>query len=136
MAKIYFDTGALVKLYIVEPGSTFVQNKARRAEVIPINPLQETELRKAMRRSLDNFDEDLATGVFTRETPEWPWIYRRADLLARQYTPRFLCRTLDILHVAAAELCGADQIVTGDQRQQKLAKAIGMAVVKVPAAGR
>ncbi len=40
MAKIYFDTGALVKLYIVEPGSTFVQNKARRAEVIPINPLQ------------------------------------------------------------------------------------------------
>ena len=150
MAKIYFDTGALVKLYIVEPGSTFVQNKARRAEVIPINPLQETELRNAilaaggrrsiarnaMRRSLDNFDEDLATGVFTRETPEWPWIYRRADLLARQYTPRFLCRTLDILHVAAAELCGADQIVTGDQRQQKLAKAIGMAVVKVPAAGR
>ena len=136
MAKVYFDTGALVKLYIVEPGSTFVQNKARRAEVIPINPLQETELRKAMRRSLDTFDEDLATGVFTRETPEWPWIYRRADLLARQYTPRFLCRTLDILHVAAAELCGADQIVTGDQRQQKLAKAIGMAVVKVPTAGR
>jgi hypothetical protein len=38
--------------------------------------------------------------------------------------------------VAAAELSGADQIVTGDQRQQKLAKAIGMAVVKVPAAGR
>lgn len=150
VAKVYFDSGALVKLYIVEPGSTFVQNKARRAEVIPINPLQETELRnailaaggrrsiarEAMRRSLDNFEEDLATGVFIRETPEWPWIYRRADLLARQYTPRFLCRTLDILHVAAAELCGADQIVTGDQRQQKLAKAIGMAVVKVPTAGR
>ena len=150
MAKVYFDTGALVKLYIVEPGSVFVQNRAQRAGVIPINPLQETELRnailaaggrrvigrEAMRRSLDNLDEDLSTGVFTRETPEWPWIYRRADLLARQYTPRFLCRALDILHVAAAELSGADQIVTGDQRQQKLAKAIGISVVKVPSTGR
>ena len=150
MAKVYFDTGALVKLYVVEHGSTFVQNRARRAGVIPINPLQETELRnailaaggrrtisrEAMRRSLGNLDEDLEAGVFTRETPDWAWIYRRADLLAHQYTPRFLCRTLDILHVAAAELSGADQIVTGDQRQQKLAKAIGMSVVKVPATDR
>jgi len=33
MAKVYFDTGALVKLYIVEPGSAFVQNRAQRAGV-------------------------------------------------------------------------------------------------------
>lgn len=150
MVKVYFDTGALVKLYVVEQGSTFVQQRARRAGVIPLNPLQETELRnallaaggrrmisrEAMQRSLANLDEDLQIGVFTRETPDWAWIHRRADLLAHQYTPRFLCRTLDILHVAAAELSGAGQIVTGDQRQQKLAKAIGMSVIKVPATGR
>lgn len=150
MARVYFDTGALVKLYVVEPGSAFVQTMARRAGIIGLNPLQETELRnailaagggriigrEAMRRSLANLDEDLETGVFTRETPDWAWIYRRADLLARQYTARFLCRTLDILHVAAAELSGADRILTGDHRQQKLAKAIGMPVVKLPAAGR
>lgn len=147
MAKTYFDTGALVKLYIVENGSTFVQNLARRSGVIGLNPLQETELRNAIlaasgrqtisreaaRRSLDNLDEDLQTGVFFRESPDWTWIYRRADLMARQYTPRFLCRTLDILHVAAAELSCADRIVTGDQRQQKLARAIGLKVLKIPA---
>lgn len=147
MAKTYFDTGALLKLYIVERGSEFVQKVARRGGTIGINPLQETELRNAIlaaegrktisrgaaRRSLENFEEDLQTGVFLRELPEWPWIHRRADLMARQYTPRFLCRTLDILHVAAAELSGAGSIVTGDQRQQKLARAVGLRVIKVPA---
>lgn len=147
MAKTYFDTGALVKLYIVERGSDFVQNIARRTGAIGINPLQETELRNAIlaaegrrtinreaaRRSLDNLEEDLQTGVFIRESPEWAWIYRRADIIARQYTPRFLCRTLDILHIAAAELSGAERIITGDQRQQKLARALGLKVVKVPA---
>lgn len=147
MTRTYFDTGALVKLYIVERGSDFVQNIARRTGAIGINPLQETELRNAIlaaggrrtvsreaaRRSLDNLEEDLQTGVFTRESPEWAWIYRRADIIARQYTPRFLCRTLDIVHIAAAELSGAERIVTGDQRQQKLAKAIGLKVAKVPA---
>lgn len=147
MAKTYFDTGALVKLYIVEQGSEFVQNVARRVGVIHINPLQETELRNAIlaaegrrtisreaaRRSLDNLEEDVQAGVFFRESPDWAWIYRRANLMARQYTPRFLCRTLDILHVAAAELSGAERIVTGDQRQQKLARAVGLKVVKIPA---
>jgi predicted nucleic acid-binding protein len=136
-----------VKLYVVENGSSFVQNLARRSGVIGLNPLQETELRNAIlaaggrrtitreaaRRSLENLDEDLQTGIFYRESPDWAWIYRRADLMARQYTARFLCRTLDILHVAAAELSGADRIVTGDKRQQRLAKAVGLKVVKVPA---
>lgn len=146
MAKTYFDTGALLKLYIVERGSDFVQSIARRTGAIGINPLQETELRNAIlaaegrrtisreaaRRSLENLDEDLQSGVFIRESLDWSWIYRRANLMARQYTPRFLCLTLDILHVAAAEMTGADRLVTGDQRQQKLARAVGLKVVKVP----
>jgi predicted nucleic acid-binding protein len=147
MAKTYFDTGALVKLYIVESGSNFVQNLAQRGGVIGLNQLQETELRNAIlaasgrrtisreaaRRSLENLDEDIETGVFFRESPDWAWVYRRADLMARQHTARFLCRTLDILHIAAAELSGADRILTGDTRQQKLARAVGLKVVKFPA---
>jgi predicted nucleic acid-binding protein len=147
MAKHYLDTGALVKLYIVEPGSTFVQERVRRAEELPLNALQETEVRNAilaaggrrvisrdaMKRTLANFDEDARSGVFAREDPDWAWLWRRADLLARQHTPRILCRTLDILHVAAAELCRADQFLTGDHRQQRLAKAAGLSVIKIPA---
>ena len=104
------------------PGSTGLAAEGRR-----------TISREAARRSLENFDEDLQSGVFIRESLDWSWIYRRANLMARQYTPRFLCRTLDILHVAAAEMTGADRLVTGDQRQQKLARAVGLKVVKIPA---
>jgi predicted nucleic acid-binding protein len=146
MATLYLDTGALVKLYIVEDGSAFVQKRAAQARAILVNPLQETELRNAIlaaggrrtitpqaaRDTLANFDEDLAAGYFTREQPDWPKLWGRADELARRHTPRLLCRTLDILHVAAAEQCGADQIITGDQRQQRLAKAINLPVIKIP----
>lgn len=147
MATIYFDTGALVKLYIAEAASDFVQRAARRAGAVTINPLQETELRnailaaagrsvisrEAMEQSLANLDEDIASGVLSRVTIDWTSVHRRADQLARQFTPRFLCRTLDILHVACAESSGADQILTGDRRQQQLAKAIGLSVRKLPA---
>jgi hypothetical protein len=126
----------------VENGSTSVQNIARRTGIIGVNQLHNAILaaggrrtisREAALRSLENLEEDLQNGVFFRELPDWAWIHRRANLLARQYTLRFLCRTHDILHVAAAELSGAECIVTGDQRQQKLARAVGLKVVKVPA---
>jgi hypothetical protein len=35
MAKVYFDTGALIKLYICELGSAFVQSHAIEAASIP-----------------------------------------------------------------------------------------------------
>jgi predicted nucleic acid-binding protein len=146
MAKIYFDTGALVKLYIVESGSHFVQKKAQEAKAIPLNPLQDTELRNAIlaaggrqtidqgavRQTLANLDEDIRQGFFCSETPDWPWIWQRANLLARQYTPTLLCRTLDILHVAAAEFSAVDEVVTGDLRQYRLCQAVDLAVTAIP----
>ncbi len=52
MSKVYFDTGALVKLYIFEPGSDFVQRQAQKAKSIPFNQLQETELRNAIHAAI------------------------------------------------------------------------------------
>lgn len=146
MSKVYFDTGALVKLYIVEPGSEFVQRKARAASSIPLNELQETELRNAIHaavgrkaisstagaKALENLDSDLRRGILTHAAVDWPSVWSRAAHLARLHTEKLLCRTLDILHVAAAEACGADLVVTGDARQFKLCKAAGLPVIRVP----
>ncbi|MFM8830163.1 MAG: type II toxin-antitoxin system VapC family toxin [Spartobacteria bacterium] len=146
MSKVYFDTGALVKLYIVEPGSEFVQRKARAASSIPLNQLQETELRNAIHAAVgrnaissiagamarEHLDSDLRAGVLTPAAVDWPPVWLRAAHLARLHTEKLLCRTLDILHVAAAEACGADLVVTGDLRQFKLCKAVGLPVVCVP----
>ena len=48
--------------------------------------------------------------------------------LARKYTPRFGLRTLDVLHVAVAVELKAEQFWTFDDRQAKLAKAVGLKV--------
>ena len=118
----YFDSGAQVKLYIIEPGSEFVQAKAMAAKLIPLNQLQETEVRNVIhaavgrnmvsadgaKRALEHLADDTRAGVLAQESPDWPAILGRAAHLARLHTRRLLCRTLDILHVAAAESSGAD----------------------------
>lgn len=148
MTKVYFDTGALVKLYIVETGSAFVERKAQAASLIPLNQLQETELRNAIHAAvgrktipaaagtlaLEHLDSDLRSGVLATTSIDWGTTWTRATHLARFDTAKILCRTLDILHVAAAESCGADLFVTGDERQFRLCKAVGLPVARVPAA--
>jgi len=143
MSKLYLDTGALVKLYLVEPGTEFVQDKAEKAECLPLNSLQELELRNALlaahgrgwigkdvlRGTLENLEEDIREGYFLRESPDWGLLYKRASVLAKRHTPELLCRTLDILHVAAAEVSEADELLTGDQRQLKLCRVIGFPAV-------
>jgi predicted nucleic acid-binding protein len=148
MAKVYFDTGALVKLYIIETGSAYVERKARAASLIPLHQLQETELRNAIHAAvgrktipaaagalaLEHLDSDLRSGVLATTSIDWGTTWTRAAHLARLHTAKILCRTLDILHVAAAESCGCDLFVTGDERQFRLCKAVGMPVARVPSA--
>lgn len=150
MARIYFDTGALVKLYIVELGSEFVQQKARTASSIPLNELQETELRNAIHAAvgrkaipaaagalaLGHLETDIRTGVLDTSPIDWTAAWSRAAHLARLHTSKILCRTLDILHVACAEACGADFVVTGDERQFRLCKAVGLPAARVPSGDR
>jgi predicted nucleic acid-binding protein len=46
--------------------------------------------------------------------------------LARRYGPRLGVRTLDTLHVACALQLKAERFWTFDERQAKLAKAVGL----------
>ena len=48
--------------------------------------------------------------------------------LARRYGPTLGVRTLDSLHVACALELGADKFWTFDERQAKLAEAVGLDV--------
>jgi hypothetical protein len=49
-----------------------------------------------------------------------------AETYALNHTPDVGCRTLDILHVAAAKLIGATDFCTFDARQSALAGRIGL----------
>ncbi len=148
MLKFYLDTGALVKLYILEPGSEWVQLQISDKCRLVLNPLQQSEMTNAilaaggrgfisssaMRKTLRNFDQDLQEGRFLREMPEWSDVWKRTDQLAREHTPKVLCRTLDILHVAIAGLTGSDVFITGDKRQIALCNKIAIPVREIPPA--
>ena len=40
------------------------------------------------------------------------------------------CRTLDLLHIATAQLCGTSEFITGDVRQAAAARFCGLDVVE------
>lgn len=137
---LYLDTSALVKLYILEPGSEAVQARCQQADELILGPLQETELRNAilaacgrdiidkvtMGKTLNNLEADLAGGAYKRHQPDWPLVWQRSNGLATAHTPEILCRTLDILHVAIAEQAECTLVITGDERQFALCQAIGL----------
>jgi predicted nucleic acid-binding protein len=58
----------------------------------------------------------------------WGRLLKEAESLAEHHTPTTGCRSLDILHVAAALVSGATEFVTFDTRQGRLAQLAGLQV--------
>jgi predicted nucleic acid-binding protein len=144
--EIYFDTGLLVKLYLVEQNSpeatTLIQSHG-----VPICfcGLQQTELRNALYRkcgrgeitrreltvALKDIEADMEVGVL--ETPELDWveIWKIADRLTAKYALTTQCRTLDVLHVAVALQMGVKAFGTTDARQITLARKTGLKIASL-----
>lgn len=141
----YFDTSALVKLYVSEAHSERARREAARAGQISCTPLQTLELQSAIRQlvgrgtlpaaALSLFEQHLEADRRAHRMREVAvdlnGAFRRADRLTRTYTERLLCRTLDVLHVATALELGSKRFVSADDRQLVLAKAAGLAVTDV-----
>jgi hypothetical protein len=58
----------------------------------------------------------------------WEELVREAENLSEHHTPTAGCRSLDVLHVAAAWVLGATDFCTLDTRQGKLAQLAGLHV--------
>ncbi len=78
------------------------------------------------RLASDELERDRGNGLWLdADLPDEVW-ETCADL-ARKYGPKLGVRTLDSLHVAAAIEFGAKAFWTFDERQAKLAAAVGLA---------
>ena len=138
--KIYLDTSALIKLYILETGSVAVDDiTAKNATPLPIWDLHIVEFHNALklkvfRGELDEIETLHLTTLFMARkkagvyyTPE---LDRKdhTDLCIEYTDPSAVlgCRSLDIMHVAAATLFKADRFLTFDSRQAKLANKTGL----------
>ena len=138
----YLDTGCFVKLYYPEPDSAQVIALIQ-GKVVCHTVLHELEFMNALQLKVFTknattaqvaaahalVETDLKAGVLISPSGEWKDILAEAARLAERYTGSVGCRSLDILHCAAAKLLVAAEFVSTDGRQKKLAQAMGLNLV-------
>lgn len=74
-------------------------------------------------------ENDIKAGLLVTRGGLWHRVLVDAESLTNSHTSAIGCRTLDILHVAAARLIGVTEFCTFDVRQAELAKKVGLTVV-------
>ena len=140
----YVDTSAMVRLYYPEPESDWVSAWVREQKhALVYSRLHELWLRNALalkvfRGELEadglagiarTLADDLRAGVLTQPAMDWERVFSEAVRLSGAYAAGIGSRSLDLLHVAAALLCGCRSFLTFDERQRTLAVAAGLLLV-------
>jgi predicted nucleic acid-binding protein len=142
--RLYADPSALRRLYVHDEQSrSFCAWRSRVGDGLPLTLHGRAELVNAIslavfRRdvtpsagaaALADLEADLASGRLALAHPPWRQAFTRAADLSRVHTPRLGTRSLDVLHVASALVLGCRQLVTYDDRQASLGRAVGLRVV-------
>jgi PIN domain len=141
--KSYADTGFLVSLYLNE-ATTITANAAAQAvrQPLPMIPLGFLELRNAFylavfRKQITEatcqtawrrVELDIRNGIYIETAIGQLDLHEKAAQLAQKYTGSIGTRTLDLLHLAAAILVGARQLLSFDERQREAAQREGLRV--------
>lgn len=135
----YVDSSFLVSSYIEDAHSPIVDQRLADAPQIYFTAFNRAELAHAINQQVflkriprsqsqlawSNFERDCSAGLWLRvEFPHSAW-ETCADL-ARRYCPTLGVRTLDSLHVACALELSAEKFWTFDERQARLAEAVGL----------
>jgi predicted nucleic acid-binding protein len=138
--SVYADASFLFSLYAIDTHSRSAAKLLARAKPpLVLSELTQVEFVNALslgvhRRQLSAdeaeeldriFHEDINSGLLiVRELG--PAECANAVELSRKNTPGMGVRTLDVFHVACALTLGAKTFFTFDQRQAKLARAVGL----------
>lgn len=143
--QVYVDPSALSRLYIHQAGSR--EMAAWRAKIsgpLSVTHHGRTEVvnaicRAAFLRQLDEagmadalaeLDGDFAAGHLSQADILWRAALNRAAELSQTHTPKLGTRPLDVLHVACAVELKSHYFLTFDIRQQQLAAAVGVKIIR------
>jgi predicted nucleic acid-binding protein len=143
--KTYVDSSALVAIYVPERFSKTARRSVRAVPQIPFTQLHELEVRNAFellvgralitreecRAIQAQLDADLDSQRLARVSLDLDRVFMSASDLSLTYTAKVLTRSLDLLHVAAAQAMMCRRLVSADDRQLRVAKAAGLAVVDI-----
>ena len=141
----YVDSSALVPAYVPERFSRVAREVLRGLPQVPYTPLHELEVFNAFAllrgRKLITADEhraihtqvqeDVDAQRFVPVALDWASVFETARELSEAHTARFLTRSLDLLHVAAARATSCRVFVSADDRQLAVARAAGLKVVDI-----
>lgn len=141
----YVDTSAVVPLYIAEPFSDAADAAAKSTGQIPFTLIHQLELSNAFERLVgrrlltraecgrlyDQLQDDLDNRRLVPVALDLEAVVARAAELSRSHAATFLARSLDLIHVAAAEAIACRRFVSADDRQLAVAKAMGLRVVDI-----
>lgn len=145
----YFDSSVIVASYVQEPRSRKARKALSAVVSAPFTPLLDLEVRTALRRMagsgrltssesasvLSLVDDDVAAGRLWKVPLDLYATVERAESLSARHAQRFLSRSLDLLHVAAALELGCPNFVTLDTRQARLAVASGLKTADLTSQG-
>ena len=141
---LYLDTSALLKLYLREQGSEWVQEQVEaQSDPLPVWELQEAEMTNALRlkvfwRDITAAQADGQLVHFRSRKERGQYVFPRLDRAAlmerfrqlSRHSMKIGTRTLDVMHVACACEIQADTFVSFDERQCALAKLAGLKVLE------
>jgi predicted nucleic acid-binding protein len=136
--KVFFDSSAFAKRYIVEPGSDKVEKICLQSSMLGVSSICLPEIISALcrlrRQSAITEDE--------YETAKQALLRDLQDALVCNITPSVIkqsihiletnkVRSLDALHIACALEFEAEAFISSDVHQLSAAKTVGLKVLKV-----
>ncbi len=141
----YVDSSALVPVYVPERFSKAARTLVEAVGQVPFTPLHQLEVpnafeqlvgRRLMTRDqcravLAQLRDDIEHQRLAPVSPDLDRVFRDASELSRLYGAKFLARSLDLLHVAAAHVTLCATFVSADDRQLAVAKASGLTTVDI-----
>jgi predicted nucleic acid-binding protein len=131
--RVLFDSSALLKRYLAEPGSPLVLALAERVSELCVAAHCKAELSSALNRQ--RHDGLLEDADYRRTWAEVCADFDvftvvafsgRVETAAVTAMERVRLRAMDALHVATAQAASVELFVTADQRQARAADAMGL----------
>jgi predicted nucleic acid-binding protein len=140
-AAMYLDSAILVKLVVREPDSLFYAGLVDGQSGVWSSALALTECWSALCRKVRDGDIDLPTRGEAWERfeaavgaqrlqlqPVTQPVLRLANRFIGQCDGRVALRTLDAIHLASCECCGAGLLLTSDRVMRQAAAVLGLAL--------
>lgn len=141
----YIDSSALVPIYVPEPFSEVARAEVLNAGQVPFTAIHHLEVsnafelltgRKRITRDerveiTGQLRDDLNAQRLVMVDLDFDRVFAEATELSRRHSARFLTRSLDLLHIAAAHAIGSRTFISADDRQLKMARASGLTAVDI-----